>query len=114
MSAMRSVCLVIASTFLWLSANNALGQGAEMEFDDDVKYDVIIQVTEYNIETVKAVKILTVDVIGNRLYLIIMGTEFAAKHKGYILLDVVKAILPVGVQRERHIVPEPTILVPRH
>jgi len=50
MSATRIVFTLIASAIVSLSTETAFGQGAEMEFDHDVKYNVIIQVTDYDVE----------------------------------------------------------------
>ena len=71
------------------------------DFEDDVDYDIIMQVTEYDTETVKSVNIIGLEDIGGRVFLVLKGTEFGTKHKGYIVLDLVKAILPVGVLRTR-------------
>ena len=68
------------SSLLTLSTVTVLGHGAVMDFDKDVKHNIIIQVTDYDIETIQVVKILSVDVIGDYAFLVIMGTEFAAKH----------------------------------
>ncbi|MDA0990189.1 MAG: hypothetical protein O3A51_05495 [Verrucomicrobia bacterium] len=70
------------------------------DFDENIDYHILIQVHDYEVETIKDVNVIGIERIDDKVFLAIKGTSFGAKKTGYILLSTVKAILPVGVERE--------------
>lgn len=84
-----------------LAATLAVRAEDPPDFDESIDYHIVIQVHEYEVETIMAVNVIGMETIGGKAFLVIRGTSFGAKKVGYVLLDTVKAILPVGVVREQ-------------
>jgi hypothetical protein len=73
-------------------------------FNADTNYDVYYEVSNFEVDTVENVKIIGVEPIHDRSFLVIKGSDFLGKEKvSYILFDSVKAILTNGYIKVKRI-----------
>jgi len=62
---------------------------------------VVYTVNEYETETVRAVHLLGLEALEDKVFLTVESAVTGSNEKGFILLDAVRAILPATILRER-------------
>lgn len=74
----------------------------EIVFDKNVSYDVYYEVSEYEIDVLKDVKIVGIKTIGGVSFLTVAILGPTLK-EGYILLSKIKAVMPAGSRKPERI-----------
>jgi hypothetical protein len=95
--------IVAALILISSSLTNVFSQNQNVRFDETLNYNITYEVSEFEVDTVVAVKILDVQEIAGIAFLVIqkdgefgpVGTT-TTDSKGYILFSTVKAILPIN------------------
>jgi hypothetical protein len=98
---MKKILSMLTISFLILTLSPNIF--AQENFEKDIVYDIYYEVSTYEVDIIKGVKVIGITEIGEKKFLEIYPSGLGGKEKkGYILLDTVKAILPsnyIGVDR---------------
>jgi hypothetical protein len=70
-------------------------QADELTINSEYHYEVIVQVSQSEVRSVKPVKLLEVRKFGSMEFLVIEPMNLPQKTQGYVALEAIRAILPI-------------------
>lgn len=91
----RILPVILVTAFVLAAGASGFAQEQTTAFNKDTDYDIYYEVNQGRVDCVRNVKITGLTTIEGKSFLVIKSAEFLGKDRsGYILFEIVKAVLP--------------------